>query len=100
MNRRTGRGPLHPIPGALNGQPFTQISMDLLTDLPTTDNGYDTILVVVDHGLTKTIVLIATNKGCTASTIAELLRDNVFNRFGLPQRLISEIGRASCRERV
>ena len=64
--------------------------MDLLTDLPPSDNRYDTMLVVLDHGLTKGIILIPTTKGSSSTTIAELLRDRVFNRFGIAEKLISD----------
>jgi hypothetical protein len=36
--------------------------MDLMTDLPPTDDGYDTLLVIVDHGLSKGIILVPTTK--------------------------------------
>jgi hypothetical protein len=90
INHRPWKGPLYPISGPLDLLPFKQISMDLMTDLPPTNDGYDTLLVVVDHGLSKAIVLIPTLKTVTATGIAELLQDNVFKRFGLPERIISD----------
>jgi hypothetical protein len=47
--------------------------MDLMTNLPPTEDGYDTLLVVVDHGLSKGIILILTVKTVTSTGIAELL---------------------------
>jgi transposase InsO family protein len=64
--------------------------MDLMTDLPSSDNGYDTLLVVVDHGLSKGIILIPTQKSVKSTGITELLRDNVFNWHRLPDTIISD----------
>ena len=50
-----------PIPPALTTRPFAHCSMDLITDLPLSD-GFDSILVVVDHGLTKGAILLPYNK--------------------------------------
>ena len=77
-----------PIKGPLEPLPFKQISIDLMTDLPPMEDGYDTLLVVVDHGLSKGIILIPTVKTVTSTGIAELLQDNAFKRYGLPDTII------------
>jgi transposase InsO family protein len=64
--------------------------MDLMTDLPPTEDGYDTLLVVVDHGLSKGIILIPTVKTVNSTGIAELLQDNAFKCYGLPDTIISD----------
>ena len=64
--------------------------MDLLTDLPKSEDGYDTLLVVVDHGLSKGLVLIPTHKTVTSIGIAELLCDNVFKRYGISETILSD----------
>jgi hypothetical protein len=64
--------------------------MDLLTDLPPTEDGYDTLLVVLDHGLSKGLVLCPTRKTITSTGTAELLNDNVFRRYGLSTTIISD----------
>ena len=46
--------------------------MDLITDLPPVDN-YDSILVVVDQGLSKGVILIPCNKTLTSKDTARLL---------------------------
>jgi transposase InsO family protein len=61
-----------------------------MTDLPPTDDGYDTLLVIVDHGLSKGIILVPTTKTVKSTGIAELLQDNVFKRYGIPDTLISD----------
>jgi hypothetical protein len=63
--------------------------MDLITDLPESD-GSDSILSVVDHGLTKGIILIPTTKTADANEIADLLLKHVFTRTGLPDKIISD----------
>jgi hypothetical protein len=54
-------------------------------------NGYDAILVVVDR-LTKMVVTMPTNTTLTAEGTAELFRDHVFKRFGIPKKVISDRG--------
>ena len=64
--------------------------MDLITDLPPIDK-YDSILVVVDQGLLKGVILCPCNKILTWEGATLLLRDNLFKRFGLPDEIISNI---------
>jgi len=63
--------------------------MDLITDLPKSKD-FDSILSMVDHGLTKGIILIPTTKGVTSEGIVTLLMDNLFRRFGIPNKVISD----------
>ena len=65
--------------------------MDLITDLPLAE-GFDSILVVVDQGLTKGVILIACNKTITAEGTAKLLLENLYKRFRLPDKIISDRG--------
>jgi hypothetical protein len=58
INRHLVKPPMQPILGPKSTKPFNQISMDLITDLPP-DKGYDSILSIVDHGLSKGIILTA-----------------------------------------
>ena len=78
-----------PIPPASTTQPFAHCSMDLITDLPVSD-GFDSILVVVDHGLMKGVILIPCNKMITAEQVASLLLENLYKRFGLPNEIVSD----------
>ena len=80
-----------PIPPAKSLRPFSQISADFITDLPES-NGYNSILSVVDHGFTKGVILIPCTKEITAEQTAQLLVDNLFKRFGLPEKMISDRG--------
>jgi len=45
---------------------------------------------VVDYSLTKRIILIPTTKGVILEGIAILLIDNLFQRFGIPDKVISD----------
>jgi hypothetical protein len=63
--------------------------MDLITDLLPVE-GYNSILVVVDHGLSKGVILCPCTKMITWEGTATLLQDNLFKRFGLPDEIISD----------
>src|SRR6202453_3403350 len=65
--------------------------MDLITDLPPAD-GHDSILVVVDQGLSKGVILLPCNKTITSEDTARLLLENLYKRFGLPDKIISDRG--------
>jgi hypothetical protein len=80
-----------PTEGATSTRPFANCSMDFITDLPLSQN-YDSILVIVDQGLTKGIVLVPCTKTITAEGTAQLLLENLFKRFGLPDKLLSDRG--------
>jgi len=69
--------PLQGISAPPSNRLFAQIAMDIITDLPKS-KGFDSILSVVDHGLTKGIILIPTTKGVTSKGIVTLLIDNLF----------------------
>ena len=47
---------------------------------------------MVDQGLTKGLILIPCNKTITAKGTAKLLLDNLYKRFGLPDKIISDQG--------
>ena len=65
--------------------------MDLITNLPPAD-GFDSILVVVNQGLTKGVILIPCNKTITSEQTGDLLLKNLYKRFGLPDKIISDRG--------
>ena len=70
-------------------QPFANLPMDLITDLPPVE-GYDLILVVVYQGLSKGVILTPCNKTLTSEDTARLLLENLYKRFGLPNKIISD----------
>ena len=65
--------------------------MDFITDLPPV-NGFDSILVVVDQGLTKGVILTPCRKTITAEETGQLLLENLYKRFRLPDKIISDRG--------
>ena len=82
--------PLMPIKSHAH-QPFQQITMDFITDLPLSDS-FDSIFVVVDQGLSKGVILIPCHKTVTALQTANLLVREVFKQFGLPNKIVSYRG--------
>ncbi len=90
------RGPtkpaLFPISSSPMNCPFVQLSMDFITSLPLSGI-FDSIMVVVDHGLTKGIILIpCTEKGLTTYEITRLFIKNVYKQFGLSDKVITDRG--------
>ena len=63
--------------------------MDLITDLPLVD-GSDALLVMVDQGLSKGVILCPTNKTVDMDGIGELLHENLYKQFGLPDIMLSD----------
>ena len=55
-------------------------------------DGWDSLLVVVDQGLTKGVILLSYAKTITAEQVATLLLDNLYKQFGLPDKIISNQG--------
>ena len=80
-----------PIPQAMTTRPFAHCSMDLTMDLPLS-NGFNSILVMVDRGLTKGVILLPCNKMITAEQVVNLLLENLYKWFGLPDKIISDQG--------
>ena len=82
--------PLFPI-SSNTTLPFKQISYNLITDLPLS-NGFDSLLVVVDHGLSKGVILCPTKKTITAEGVATIIFKKLYSRFGLFDKVISDRG--------
>jgi hypothetical protein len=82
--------PLNPILSAAL-RPFSQVSVDLIMDLPKS-NGYDSVMVVVDHGLMKGVILLPCKKTIMSEGVAQLFFKKVFQRFGLHDKMISDRG--------
>ena len=81
---------LSPIPSVCTC-PFQQLSINLITNLPSS-HGYDSLMVMVDHGLSKGVILIPCNKTLDAKGVADLFFKNVFLCFRLHDYLISDWG--------
>ena len=70
-------------------RPFQQVTCDFITDLPPS-NGYDSVMVVVDHGLLKGVVYTPVTKKIDALGAANIFIDHIWKRFGLPDTIISD----------
>jgi hypothetical protein len=77
-----------PIPSSATC-PFSQISVNLITDLPVS-NGYDSVMVVVNHRLMKGVILSPCKKMIMAESVAHLFHKNVFKHFRLYDKIISD----------
>ena len=71
--------------------PFKQISYDLITNLPIL-NGFDSLLVMVDQGLSKGAILCPTKKTITTEGITTIIFQKLYTRFGLFNKVISNWG--------
>jgi Integrase zinc binding domain len=78
-----------PLEGAKSTQPFASCFMDLIMDLPPID-GCNSILVMVDRGNTKGAILIPMTKTLMQEGAGQLLLDNLYKRFGLPDKMLSD----------
>ena len=78
------------VPNEIPERPFGTITTDFITDLPQCD-GFNAVQVVVDRS-TKTVVLIPTTKKIDSDGTVDLLFDNVYKRYGLWDKMISDRG--------
>ena len=65
--------------------------MDFITNL-LISNGFDSIFIMVDQGLSKGVILMPCNKTITTEETAKQYIDNVFIQYGLPDIMISDRG--------
>ena len=80
-----------PVEGAVSTRPFAYCSMGLITDLPPVD-GSDALLVMVDQGLLKRVILCPINKTVDMDGIGEVLHENLYKQFGLPDKMLLDQG--------
>ncbi len=77
-------------PNAVPEGPWTHISVDMVTGLPSS-NGCDALLVIVDR-FSKAIIPVACNVELSAEGWARILRDHVYAKHGMPHVVISDRG--------
>ena len=65
--------------------------MDFITDLPESQ-GYNSILTIVDQGLSKGIILTPCNKTADSLQTVKMILDNVIRRYRIPKTVISDRG--------
>jgi hypothetical protein len=81
------QGELHPL--QIPGRRWESVSLDLITDLPKTKRGFDSIVVFVDR-LSKMVHLAACTKNLSAEKLADLFEANVWKLHGLPENIVSD----------
>lgn len=87
-SRHKPYGLLKPLP--IPERPWTSISMDLIEQLPQSDD-FTAILVVVDRP-TKMSVFVPTTNQLTAPQLAKLFVQHVFSKHGVPADVVSDRG--------
>jgi len=80
-------GLLQPLP--IPDNRWEQVSMDLITQLPKTKNGFDAIVVFVDK-LSKMVHYAPTSTSVTAPQLASLFFKEVVRHHGLPTSIVSD----------
>ena len=91
VNTHLSASPLAPIKADPYTYPFLIVTMDFIIDL-LESNGYNALYIAVDHDLTKAIVLILCTKTINVIGIVRFYHDNIYQRFGLPNRIILDRG--------
>ena len=69
--------------------PFQNLSVDLITDLSPI-NGLNSMIVMVNHGLSKGVIFTPCTKTMDTTGIASLFFNNVFKQFGLHKKIVSD----------
>src|SRR3954464_5582756 len=86
-SQQSPAGLLQPLP--IPSQPWEQISMDFITQLPRTKSGFDAIVVFVDT-FSKMVHLIPTRTTATAPDTVKIFFDSIFRLHGLLTSIISD----------
>ena len=68
---------------------WQQITMDLITQLPKTERGYDAVVVFVDK-LSKMIHIAPTHTTVSAPDLARIMMHEVVRLHGLPESIVSD----------
>ena len=76
-------------PLQIPGRRWESVSMDLITDLPQTENGKDAICVFVDR-LTKMVHLYPCTTKISARGLALAFMYEVFRHHGVPREIVSD----------
>jgi Integrase zinc binding domain len=83
------RVPLYPIAPKSTAIPFSTIAPDFIMDLPKS-SGYDAILTITDHDVTKAAIFLPCNTTITSEEVAALYTMHVFPHFRTPRKIISD----------
>jgi hypothetical protein len=88
MNIHPTMPPMNLITSNTN-RPFTQLSVDLITDL-LMNNRCDSIMVIVNHGLSKGVIITPCTKSITAKGVAMIFIEKVFVQYRMYDKVISD----------
>lgn len=80
-------GLLHPLP--IPETRWSQVTMDLITQLPRTKAGHDAIIVFVDK-LSKMVHYAPTHTECTAEDVGKIFWKEVVRHHGIPDSIVSD----------
>ena len=83
-NTMRPKPPLMPIIATGVQPPFETISLNLITDLPTSQ-GYNSVLTVVDHGCSKAAIFLPCHQTIDATGVAALYLAWIFPFYGIPK---------------
>ena len=91
--KRKGPGRIKraPMQIALSGYPLERIAVDILGELPETENGNKYVLVVADYYTKWTESYPMPNM--EAATVAEIIVKEFISRYGIPSKIHSDQGR-------
>ena len=89
VNTHPTAPPITPHDVTTNPFPFKQVSVDLVMDLPPA-RGCDSILTIVDQGLTKAAFFLLTTKTASLAEIANLYHNAVYPNYRIPDAVISD----------
>ena len=88
VNTYLSISPLAPIKANPYAYPF---SIDFITDL-LESNRYNVLYIIVHYNPIKAIILISCTKIINIIKIVRLYHNNIYQRFGLPNRIILDRG--------
>ena len=76
---------LSPLEQNQKGKPFQEVSLEILGPLRKSDQGNSYVIIIKDcHTRWIEAIPIAS---CSPATITEMLKGNLFSRYGMPQRI-------------
>jgi hypothetical protein len=88
INTHPTHPPLFPITPT-SSLPFQTIAVDFITKLPPS-YGYDMILTITDHDVSKASIFLPCQETIDAEGVAKLYATHVFLHYGIPLKIISD----------
>jgi hypothetical protein len=88
-NTTQPKPPMMPITHDQPQYSFQTIVMDLITDFPTSQ-GYNSILMIVNHECLKATIFLPCHKTIDTIGVTLLYRERMFPFYGIPRKVISD----------